>query len=595
MSNKIDLSKVPQQPGCYLWKDESENIIYVGKSKNLRARMSQYFNNKQNFKNTLLVKNIASFEYITTRSDRESFILETQLIQKYEPKYNVKMKNSSFSPYIVLTNQEEILLRVEKKLKRNHQSSYLKIYGPFPIEYGPYKIIKVLNETFPFNKCLAPNSNKPCLYNQMGMCLGHCYKKVTREDYEPWIKQLDNFFKGDTKFIRDRLKAKIEDYSEKLNFEQAQKLSSMLGLIDNFSNSQKSYFSNQLDADFFAWHLQDKYLSISVSYVRFGKFIKTDNFIEPIEIVEDLETTIETIISQFYQYNKKPEQLILMNELPNQKELLNNVQVPKRGDKKDFIDLTYKDAQKRIDEQLFVLQEKAKRYSNFLSFLKLNMNISKSETFEIVDISSLAGENQVGAVVAYKNNQPQKNLYKKYIINEVEHQDDYASLAEVVYRHFRNKLLKKEALPDVFVVDGGKGQLNIVKDVLNNLGLEKQTLISLKKNNRHKTSSILFYQNTEIMEIKISEMDLSIQDILISMQDEVHRFVIAFNKQRRSKTIFKTSLDNVTFLSKKDIEKLYDNFETIHQMIISNEDDLRKIIGTNKATKLIAYFNDLDK
>ncbi len=595
MNKKIDLTQVPKLPGCYLWKDSSGTVIYVGKSKNLRSRMSQYFNNKQNFKNTLLVKNIDSFEYIVTRSDRESFILETQLIQKYEPKFNVKMKNSSFSPYIVLTNQKEILLKVEKKLKKNHNKSYLKIYGPFPIEYGPYKIIKVLNEIFPFNKCLAPNSNKPCLYNQMGMCLGHCYKEITQEDYEPWIVLLDNFFRGDTKFVEEKLKNKIEDYSAKLNFEQAQKLSSMLNLVNNFSTSQKSFFTNQLDADFFAWYLQDNYLSISISYVRFGKFIKTDNFIERVEIVDNIETIVESLISQFYQYNKKPEQLVLMKELPNQSEILKNVLIPKRGDKKDFIDLSFEDAQKRIQDQIFVLNEKAKRYETFLNFLKLNMNIMKSETFEIVDISSLAGENQVGAVVAYKNNRPQKSLYKKYIINGVDYQDDYASLEEVVYRHFRNKLSNKESLPDVFVVDGGKGQLNVAKKVLNSLNLNNQVVISIKKNSRHKTSSILFYRGDEIQEIKISDMELSIQDILVTMQDEVHRFVITFNKQRRSKTLFKTSLDNASFLSAKDIEKLYENFETIHQMMISNEDALSKIIGEKKSIKLITYFNELNK
>ena len=391
------------------------------------------------------------------------------------------------------------------------------------------------------------------------------------------------------------MEKKVELYSEKLNFEEALKIKKMINIIDNYSNFQKVYFKNSMNADFFSWYQKDEFISVSISFIRFGKFIRTNNYINRINVTDEISSVIENFIFQFYLINKNPNNLILQEALENQNQLSTNVSIPKIGTKKEFSLLTYEDAKKRIDEEVFILIEKEKRYQNFLNFLRVEMDISKSETFELVDISSLSGENQVGAVVAFKNTEKNKALYRKYDIKTSSNQNDYASLYEVTYRHFRNKLMNKTPFPDVFIVDGGIGQLNAVMKSLKELNIVEQKVFSLKKDKNHKTKSIIFIKNNEVIEISMSKLDQPIQDILISMQVEIHRFVIKFNISKRSKTIFNNSLSRVDFLSEKDIKVLYDEFETIHQMINRNEGDLEKVIGRKKAIKLNEFFKNLNK
>lgn len=588
MNSKIDLDKVPSVPGCYLWKDKTGTVIYVGKSNNLKNRMKQYFNNKQTLKNSLLVKNIVSFEYITTIDDKESFLLETKLIHKYEPKYNIKVKNGSFSPYIVLYGKKQKILKVEYKLG---VKKYDNIFGPFPIEFSPHTLVKILNETLPFNKCQKYHKNNPCLYYQMDMCLGHCVKTVTEEDYKPYVNKLTNFFKGDTKEIELKLEQKILDYSEKLNFEEAIKLTKSLKIVKKFSSSQIKTFNDD-SFDLFAWSVYKDYLSISVSYVRFGSFERTDNFIYKLTLLNNsIEEIVENYISLFYISNKIPKKLLLMKELNQQSSLHSNVAIPKRGYKKKLLDLTLEDSKKRIEEQFVYLNEKAKRYIQFIDFLKLEMNISNAETFELIDISSFSGEEQVGVVVAFKNDEANKKMYRKYIISkDVTNNNDYGSIEEVVYRHFRNKLLNQLELPDVLIIDGGKGQINVAKKILNELNLNIN-LFALKKNKNHSTTSILFYKEGVIKEIPLKTLNLNIQTILIKMQEEVHRFAITFNRKRVSNKLFETSLSGADFLTKNDIKKLYENFGTIHEIINTNQKNIEKIIGKTKAKKLFDHFN----
>lgn len=585
---KPNLANVPNTFGCYLWKDINGQVIYVGKSKKLRTRMSQYFLPNQSLKTQMLVKNIASFDYHTTRTEQESFLLEIELIHRYNPKYNIKIKNAGYSPYIVLTNKKERILKIEKRLKRNNDL----VFGPFPIEFGPYQLIKILNEIFPFNKCQNPNSNKPCIYYQMNMCLGHCFKTVTEQDYEPYIEKLKGFFRGDTKQVEDLIKQKIETYSSKLNFEQSLKLQKMLKIVQNYANTGKVEFKSQINIDLFAWTLKDNYLSISVTFIRFGKFIRTDNFINKIYPFQTEIEQVEHFIYLFYLQNIVPDEIIFPFELPNQASFTTSpvkIMIPQKGTKKTYMDLTLKDAKKRLDASFIKLNEKEKRYNVFLNFLRTNLSIQEAQTFELIDISSLGETNQVGAVVAFNEANEDKSLYRKYIIN-LQTTDDYGSIKEVIYRHFRKKMMNKLPFPDVLIIDGGKGQLQAALDILNQLNI-KQTVFALKKNNKHQTSTIVAWNDDEFIELDLSKFDFYIKDILARMQDEVHRFVINFNIKRRNQNLFNDSFKNLSFLDNKDIENLYENFETIHQIKNTNEGQLEKVVGKIKAKKIIKSFN----
>ncbi len=585
---KLDLSNVPNTFGCYLWKDANGQVIYVGKSKKLRTRMSQYFLPNQSLKTQMLVKNIVSFDYHTTRTEQESFLLEIELIHKYNPKYNIKIKNAGYSPYIVLTNKKERVLKIEKRLKRNNDL----VFGPFPIEFGPYQLIKILNEIFPFNKCQNPNSGKPCIYYQMNMCLGHCFKQVTEHDYEPFVEQLKAFFRGETKAVEDLIRTKIESYSSKLNFEQSLKLQKMLRIVQNYANTGKVEFKSQINIDLFAWTLKDNYLSISVTFIRFGKFIRTDNFINKIYPFQKEIDQVEHFIYLFYLQNIIPDEIIFPIELPNQNSLTKQavkIVIPQKGIKKTYVELTVADTQKRLEASFTELNEKEKRYNHFLKFLRTNLSIQEAQTFELIDISSLGASNQVGAVVAFNEGNQDKSLYRKYII-DMETTDDYGSIKEVVYRHFRKKMMDKLPFPDVLIIDGGKGQLQAALDILNQLNV-KQIVFALKKNNKHQTNSIVAWNQDEFIELDLAKFDFYIKDILARMQDEVHRFVINFNVKRRNQNLFNESFKNLTFLTQEDIEKLYENFETIHQIKNVNETQLEKVVGKIKAKKIVKSFN----
>lgn len=577
---EINWQDIPQNPGCYLWKDKDNKVIYVGKAKNLRNRMKSYFSGVQSSKTAILVKNISGFDYQVTPSEVDALLLEQNLINKYEPKYNIRVKRGRVYPYIEITSGLNKEIKTTAKISNNGS----KYYGPFPDGVGSaYRIAKLLRETYPLNKCLNPGKNKPCLNYQLGLCMGQCVKEVKESDYKHILSELNSFFNGNTKPMEKILKQKIEVNSAKLMFEEAAKLNNKLHLLDAIAQKQKIIFKDSKHRDVIGFFSTKDILSITISFIRFGNLLSSANYL--LEIIGDKNDLIESFLLNYYQSNLIPDEIILdFDSSLLSKTIKAKFINPIKGIKKELLKNSVLNAELKLktgkDKMLFEKEKYQKAMKELNEYIHLN-NLS---TIEMVDISSLGGKDQVGVVVAFKNGNPDKSLYRKYIIDSTDKMDDYQAIYEVTYRHFRQKLLKKLPLPDLFIVDG-KHQIQFAKKALIELKLDV-SLIGLKKNKHHETEALFTIDQKQFKLQQRSSLYITLGII----QDEVHRFAIKFHNERSTRNILTNSLDQFKFLTKDDQNILFNEFETYRNIKLANEKQLQKVIGLKKAKKLIEMF-----
>ncbi len=579
---EIDWSRIPSKPGCYLWKNNQDEVIYVGKAKNIKKRMKSYFNNSVSSRTKLLVKNTFDYDFEIAPTEIDALLLEQNLINKYNPKYNLRIKSGSTYPYIELTKGPNHTIRTSTKIKKNGS----KYYGPFPHGVGSaYKLTKLLKEIYPINLCKSPGSGVPCLNYQMGLCMGQCVKKVSEEDYKPVLADLNAFLNGDTNKITKFLEEKIILYSNKLMFEEANMFKDKLFLVNNLKEKQVVIFQDGKHRDVIGWSIQKHFLSISISYIRFGNLLSTANYV--FEIITDADDLLETFLFEYYQNNLIPDEIITHLENNNLKEVLEIPFFnPKIGSKKDILENTIINSKIKLENYLLNLEQEKQIYKNYLKELQSYIKINQLKNVEMIDISSFAGEEQVGSVIAFKNGRPYKNLYRKYIIKDIVEMNDYKAIEEVTYRHFRNKLINKQDLPDLLIIDG-KNQIHNAIKVLKELRLdEKIFVIGLIKDERHNTKAI-FTSKEEIFKLN-PRSDLYI--LLGLMQDEVHRYVIQFHHQRVEKKLLTTSLDKYVFLTTENKNNLFAEFVSVRNIKLANEKQLAKIIGTVRAKKLLKEF-----
>ncbi len=579
---EINWTKIPSEPGCYLWKNNQGEVIYVGKAKNIKNRMKSYFNNSISSRTKLLVKNIADYDFEIAPTEIDALLLEQNLINKYNPKYNLKIKRGSTYPYIELTKGPNHTIRTANKIKNNGS----KYYGPFPHGTGSaYKLTKVLKEIYPINLCKNPGSGIPCINYQMGLCMGQCIKKVTEKDYEPVLKDLNLFLNGDTSKIRKILEAKIFDYSKKLMFEEANLFKSKLILINNLKDKQVVIFQDGKHRDVFGWSIEKDFLSLSISYIRFGNLLSTANYI--FEIITDADDLLETFFFEYYQNNLHPDEIITFFKNENIQNLLKIPLVfPFKGSKKEILENTIINSKIKLDNYLQNLEKEKLSYSNSLKEMQSYIKIKQLKNVEIIDISSFAGKEQVGSVIAFKNGKPYKNFYRKYIIKDIKQMNDYKAIEEVTYRHFRNKLIEKQALPDLLIIDG-KNQVKSALKALKELFLdEKIIVIGLIKDQNHNTKAI-FTSEEETFNLN-PRSDLYI--LLGLVQEEVHRYVLNFHHLRAQKSLLTTSLDQYLFLTSENKDNLFREFVSIRNIKLANEKQLAKIIGLVKTKKLLEKF-----
>lgn len=524
----IDLKNVPNKPGCYLWKDITGEVIYVGKAKRLKSRMKQYFTLNQNPKTSMLVKHITDFEYVLVPSEVDALIVELNLINKYSPKYNIKLKETKTYPYLLLKKYPMLRLEITKNLKKNPGGKY---FGPFPEGFGPKKVLKLVESIYPVGKCLKPYSGEECLNYQLGICPGYCIGDVNEEKIDRIYNDVKNFLSGDVNKTIKKIELRINDFSSRKMYEQAKEFYNKLFLVRHYKEKQKSYFNDQKHRDFISYNANDGFISIAISHVRFGKLINTTKIMFKVFDLDYRNAFMQYIIN-YYNTHLIPHEIILKKEYGFNKYMRANFIIPKKGTKKELLEIANEQSLLKLSEEREELALKIKRREKGIRDLRQLLQLQSLKEIELVDISHFAGKNQLGVVVNFDNFLPEKNKYRKYNLDE--ENDDYRHIYEVTYRHFRRKLLEKDRLPNLFIVDG-KFQIKYAKQALKELNINDVKVIGLFKDGRHNTVGII----TEKLEkIKFGEnRDLYI--LLGYMQDEVHRFAIRGQREKSAKDIFK--------------------------------------------------------
>lgn len=568
---KNKLALLPDQPGCYLMKDKNGTIIYVGKAKILKNRVRSYFRGSHDTKTERLVSEIDDFEYIVTESNIEALLLEINLIHKNNPKYNIMLKDDKTYPFIKITNEKYPRLMITRKVLKD-KALY---FGPYPDVNAANETKKLLDRLFPLRKC-NPSQKTPCLYYHLGQCLCPYAFDVDPQVYKDMVEEIKGFLSGGHTEIQDRLQEKMAYAAAHMEFEKAAEFRDQIKAIETVMTRQKMTNVDLIDRDVFGYAVDKGWMCVQVFFVRQGKLIERDVSIFP--FYDDASEAFLTFIGQFYQENEHfvPKEVLIPDDIDKESVealLVTKVLQPQRGDKKKLVKLASKNAAVALNEKFDLIVRKQERTIGAVEKLGNAMNIPAPIRIEAFDNSNIMGTNPVSAMVVFIDGRPAKNEYRKYKIKTVQGPDDYASMREVIYRRYSRVLKEGLPFPDLILIDGGKGQVDVAKDVLaNQLGVDIP-VAGLAKNDKHKTSELLFGPNLEVVPLERNSQEFF---LLQRIQDEVHRFAITFHRQLRSKNSFASKLDNIEGLGPKRKKNLLKEFKSLKNITSASVEELRK-------------------
>lgn len=582
---KEKLALLPSKPGCYIHKDKNGNVIYVGKAKNLKKRVSSYFNKIHTGKTKALVDNINDFEYIVTNSEIESFILEINLIKKYSPKYNILLKDDKTYPYIELTNEKYPRVKIIRTKTRKKTKS--KLFGPFPNVVSARKTVDLINRIYPLRKCNTLKKDL-CLYYHINECLGYCKYNISKEQIDLMIKEITEVLNGNYKEITKKLEEEMFKESENLNYEKALELKKMIEDVKTTISKQIVASNVKYNFDVFGYYVKDNYLSIETLFIREGIIIGRVHKI--FDITDEINDVYLRYITNFYEKYELPKEIIIQDE--NEVSLLSTylntkVNCPKKGDVKHILDMAINNAEIYLNENLEIVKKDLKIKKEVLEKLKSLLNLTSLKRIDLFDNSHLFGTYYVGCMVVYEDLEPNKNLYRKYKIS-LDVKDDLSAMKEVIYRRYYRMLLDKEVYPDLIIIDGGSLQIKVVVEVLNSLGLSIK-VIGLKKDDKHKTNIIV---DDNLNEISIKQ-DNHLFLYLTKMQDEVHRFAISFHRDLKSKGSLESVLSNVSGLGDKRRTALLKKYGSLKKIEEASIDELKSIIPEEIAKNLKKYLKEI--
>lgn len=568
---KNKLALLPDQPGCYLMKDKNGTIIYVGKAKILKNRVRSYFRGIHDTKTERLVSEIDDFEYIVTESNIEALLLEINLIHKNNPKYNIMLKDDKTYPFIKITNEKYPRLMITRKVLKD-KALY---FGPYPDVNAANETKKLLDRLFPLRKC-NPSQKTPCLYYHLGQCLCPYAFDVDPQVYKDMVEEIKGFLSGGHTEIQDRLQEKMAYAAAHMEFEKAAEFRDQIKAIETVMTRQKMTNVDLIDRDVFGYAVDKGWMCVQVFFVRQGKLIERDVSIFP--FYDDASEAFLTFIGQFYQENEHfvPKEVLIPDDIDKESVealLATKVLQPQRGEKKKLVKLASKNAAVALNEKFDLIVRKQERTIGAVEKLGNAMNIPAPIRIEAFDNSNIMGTNPVSAMVVFIDGRPAKNEYRKYKIKTVQGPDDYASMREVIYRRYSRVLKEGLPFPDLILIDGGKGQVDVAKDVLaNQLGVDIP-VAGLAKNDKHKTSELLFGPNLEVVPLERNSQEFF---LLQRIQDEVHRFAITFHRQLRSKNSFASKLDNIEGLGPKRKKNLLKEFKSLKNITAASVEELRK-------------------
>ena len=577
------LALLPRKPGCYLMKDNTGKVIYVGKAKILKNRVSSYFRGEKIGKTKALVSNIVDFEYIVTESEKEAFLLEINLIKKYDPKYNIIFRDDKSYPYIALTVSPypklDIVRPRHKKVKKD-----MKLFGPYPSSYAARNIVNMLNRIYPLRKCKT-FPDKPCLYYHIGECLGYCTKNVDKEKIDEMVKEITSFLNGNYSDITDKLKKDMYSYSEKLNFERAGEIKELLDYIDKVLEKQKIDLTDNVNRDIFNYYIYKDFISIQVLHSRNGNLVERNSYIY--ELNEDKYDVINNFIVSFYEnYLDIPKEILVPEGIDTnllESILKVKVIVPLKGPKKRLIDMAEENAKIKVKEKFDLINNDLNRSVRANEELGkiLGINIHRIESF---DNSHLFGSYTVSAMVVFVDGKASKKDYRKYkIISDAK--DDYHMMQEVIERRYSRVINDDLIKPDVILLDGGLIQINACKEILDNLCLDIP-VYGMQKNDKHRICALVS-ENEEIPVEKNSDLFHYLEKI----SEEVHRFVITYHKDIRSKGSLESVLDNIPGIGEKRKKALMKKFKSINKIKEASSDELKEILPEETIKVLKDYLS----
>ena len=564
-------------PGCYLMKNTDGKVIYVGKARKLKNRVSSYFTGAHNYKTTKLVDHIWDFDYIVTGSEKEALLLEINLIKDYTPEYNIMFMDNTYYPYIELTDETHPRLKIVRKTK-NKKNKY---FGPYPDATAARNTFKLLNKLYPLRKCNHV-PDKPCLYYSLHQCLGPCINEVDKSQYDEIRKELISFIHGNTKSKIDELTEKMMTASENLQFELAKEYRDLIRSIEYVTAKQNVQFGDYKDRDILGYFIDKGYISIQLFFMREGKLLYHDFNLEPVG--EDFEEDLIRFLVTYYQTHPEPYELLIPQDVDLEllTEILScHVLQPQRGDKKSLVEMANKNAKEALEKK-FLLKEKTDE-KTILPIIELGqkLGIDTPHTIELYDNSNIQGAYAVAGMVVYKDGVPSKKDYRKYKIKTVEGPDDYASMKEVIYRRYYRLLMEQKEMADLIIVDGGLGQIKVAKEVIDSLNLSVH-ICGLSKDDKHSTAMLLDEDGNQVPIDTKSPLFF----LLTLMQDEVHRYAISFHRQVRSKSLFSSILDEVEGIGEARKKKLLNHFKSVKKMKEASLEELEAVIPKNTAAKL---------
>ena len=566
---KSKLELLPTSPGCYIHKDKNGAIIYVGKAKNLRNRVRSYFRGSHDTKTEALVSEIVDFEFIVTESNIEALLLEINLIKENKPKYNIMLKDDKSYPFIKITNERYPSLIITRQVKKDGGL----YFGPYPDVGAANEIKRLLDRIFPFRKCTNPPS-KVCFYYHLGQCMAHTVCHKDEAYFKGMAQEVSDFLKGQDDKIIDELKLKMNTAAQNMEFERAAEYRDLIQAIGTLRTKQRVMAKDLQNRDVFGYYVDKGWMCVQVFFVRQGKLIERDVNLFP--YYNDPDEDFLTYVGQFYQEKSHliPNEILIPQDIDEEAvQALVDTKVlkPQRGEKKQLVNLAIKNARVSLEQKFNLLEKSMEKTQGAIENLGKLLQIPTPVRIESFDNSNIMGTSPVSAMVVFVNGKPSKKDYRKYKIKTVVGPDDYASMREVIRRRYSRVVRDDLTPPDLIVIDGGQGQVNIAKQVIQEeLGLDIP-IAGLQKNDKHQTHELLFGDPLQVIELSRTSQEFF---LLQRIQDEVHRFAITFHRQLRSKNSFSSQLDGIEGLGPKRKQLLMKHFKSLTKIKEATVDEI---------------------
>lgn len=593
LKNKVN--SLPESPGVYQYFNSNGTIIYVGKAKNLKRRVSSYFNKTHDsIKTQKLVQQIVDLKYIVVNSENEALLLENNLIKKYQPHYNILLKDGKSYPWLCITH--EMFPRIFKTRTLIKNADF---FGPYSSVHVLDTLLDLIHELYPIRSCrLLLNEKdirlkkfKLCLEYHIKNCSGVCAGLQTEDDYMKNIDEIKEIARGNSHIVIDYLLSQIHALAAQEKFEEAQKLKLKYDALIKYRTKTIITTPNDDNLDVFAYDEDENAAYINILRIAKGSITQGLTIEYQKKVDEEKEEIFALAILELREQLNSKNKTLIVPFLPD--EIGENLEfiVPQRGDKKKLLDLAIKNVhQYKIDKY-----KQSEKLNPDQRAMRLMKEIQKTlclpkipETIECFDNSNISGTDAVAACVVFKKCKPSKKDYRTYNIKTVVGADDYASMKEVVYRRYRRLQDEQQPLPDLIVTDGGKGQMEVVRQVIEDELHLQIPIVGLAKNNRHKTNEILFGFPPQVIGLKPTDFTFK---FLASVQDEVHRFAISFHRNKRSKHQTTSELDNIKGIGEKTKIELLKHFKSLKQIKIASKTELEKIVGKSRASIIYEYFN----